>query len=90
VVDDCDTDLIPIKLKPKKTEEVPEPTKEVKKEEESFQPTGATPIKWTSRGWKRPEDEPDGTPNSTTPKMRRWRQSLSLYQNLLPLSSNLR
>ena len=66
VTDDWDTDFIPIKLKPRKMEEVPEPAEEVK-EEESSQLTGATPIKWTSRGWKGPEDEPDGTPNSTTP-----------------------
>lgn len=66
VIDDWDTDLIPIKLKPKKTEEALEPTEEVK-EEESSQPTRAAPVKWTSRGWKRPEDELDETPNSTTP-----------------------
>ena len=66
VIDDWDADFIPIKLKPKKTEEVPE-LNEVKEEEESSQPTGTAPIKWTSRGWKRSEDEPDGTPNSTTP-----------------------
>ena len=63
VMDDWDTDLIPIKLR--KTEEVREPA-EVVKEEELSQPTGA-PIKWTSRGWKRPEDEPNETNNSTTP-----------------------
>lgn len=66
VIDDWDTDLIPIKLRPKKTEEALEPTEEVK-EEESSQATGAALVKWTSRGWKRPEDELDGTPNSTTP-----------------------
>jgi WW domain-binding protein 4 len=68
VMDDWDTDLIPIKLKPKKAEEVPEPTDEVKKEGESSQPTGAAPIKWTSRGWKRPEDESDVAVGSTTLK----------------------
>jgi WW domain-binding protein 4 len=66
VMDDWDTDLIPIKLK--KTEEVREPTDEVKKEAEPPQPTGAIPIKWTSRGWKRPEDEPDETLGPTAPK----------------------
>ena len=64
VTDDWDVDLIPVKLKPKKTEEAPE----AKQEEEPSQPTGATPIKWTSRGWKRPEDEPDETPSSSTLK----------------------
>ena len=67
VTDDWDADLIPIKLKPKKME-VAELTDEVKKEEESSQPTEAAPIKWTSRGWKRREDELDETLNSTTPK----------------------
>ena len=67
VVDDWDTNLIPIKLKPKKMEVVPEPADGVKKEEESSQP-GTAPIKWTSRGWKGPEDEPDGTPSSAIPK----------------------
>ena len=61
VTDDWDADLIPIKLK---KEEVQEPTGEVKKEAELSQPAGAAPIKWTSRGWKRPEDEPDGPPKS--------------------------
>jgi len=65
VTDDWDADLIPIKLKPKKTEGAP--TEEVKREESS-QPAGAAPIKWTSRGWKRPEDEPGETPNPMTPK----------------------
>ncbi|KAF9644601.1 hypothetical protein BDM02DRAFT_3150104 [Thelephora ganbajun] len=63
VTDDWSTDLIPIKLKPK-MEEVLEPTEQVKTEEGSSQPTGVVPVKWTSRGWKRPEDEPDGTPSS--------------------------
>ena len=62
VADDWDVDLIPVKLKPKKTE-VPEPAE---KEEELSQPIGAAPIKWTSRGWKRPEDGPDETPSSLT------------------------
>jgi len=67
VTDDWDADLIPIKLK--KTEEVQEPTDAVKKEEEDpSKPAGAAPIKWTSRGWKRPEDEPDGSPDSVAPK----------------------
>lgn len=66
VTDDSNPDLIPIKLKPKKTEEVSEPTVEVI-EEESSEPTGVAPIKWTSRGWKQPEDEPEGIPNPTTP-----------------------
>ena len=66
VMDDWDADLIPIKLK--KAEEVQKSTDEVKKEEEPSQSTGAAPIKWTSRGWKRPEDEPDGPPDSMTPK----------------------
>jgi len=67
VTDNWDADLIPIKLK--KAEEVQEPLGEVKKEEDGpFQPAGAAPIKWTSRGWKRPEDEPDGPPNSMVPK----------------------
>jgi len=61
VMGDWDADLIPIKLK--KAEEVQEPTDEVKKEEKSSQPAGIAPIKWTSRGWKRPEDEPDGLSN---------------------------
>ena len=68
VTGDWDADIIPIKLKSKKTEEVAESTDGVKKEGESSQPTEATPIKWTSRGWKRREDEPDETPKSTTPK----------------------
>jgi len=66
MMDDWDADLIPIKLK--KVEDVREPTDEVKKEEEPSQPAGAAPIKWTSRGWKRPEDEPDGPPDSIAPK----------------------
>lgn len=66
VMDHWDADLIPIKLK--KAEEVQEPTDEVKKEEEPSQPGGTAPIKWTSRGWKRPEDEPDGSPNLMAPK----------------------
>ena len=66
VIKDEDADLIPIRLKPKKTEEVLESADEVKKVEERV-----TPIKWTSRGWGRPEDELDGTPNSTTPKVER-------------------
>lgn len=68
VTDELDADLIPIKLKVKKTEEVQDPTGGVKKEEESSQPTGAAQIKWTSRGWKRPEDESDGAPDSTISK----------------------
>jgi len=68
VIDDGDADLIPIKLKPKKTE-LSEPSEGVKKEEESSKPTGLTPIKWTSRGWGRPEDELNGIPNSATPKV---------------------
>lgn len=68
VMDDLDTELIPIKLKPKTTEGVQEPTEGTKREEESSQPTGTATIKWTSRGWKRPEDEPDGTPSSATLK----------------------
>ena len=44
VIDDWDTDLIPIKLRPKKTEEALEPTEEVK-EEESSQATGAALVK---------------------------------------------
>lgn len=64
VTDDWDVDLIPVKLKPKKTEEVLEPTS--KEEEESSKPTGVASIKWTSRGWKRPEDEPDVTPSAST------------------------
>ena len=67
VVDDWDADLIPIKLKPKKTEEVLDPTETEEVKEESSRPTGMAPIKWTSRGWKGPEDEPEGTPDSTTP-----------------------
>ena len=67
VTDDWDAALIPIKLKPKKTEEALE-SAEVKKEEESSGPAGTTPIKWTSRGWKRPEDEPDGIPSPPAPK----------------------
>ena len=67
VVDDWDADLIPIRLKPKKTEEVQEPTGEAKGEESS-RSGGAVPIKWTSRGWKRPEDEPGETPNPMTPR----------------------
>ena len=66
VVDDWDIDSIPIKLKPKKTEEIQESTDEVKKEEDSSQHTREPPIKWTSRGWKRPEDEPDEPPCPTT------------------------
>jgi WW domain-binding protein 4 len=66
VVDDWDADLVPVKLKPKKVE-VLEPAEGVKKEEPS-QLTGVAPIKWTSRGWKRPEDEPDGGPSPSTLK----------------------
>ena len=66
VMDDWDTDLIPIKLKPKKVE-VLEPTEEVKEEEISQTP-GVAPVKWTSRGWKQPEHEPNKAPNPTTPK----------------------
>ena len=62
VTDDWEGDMIPVKLKVKKTEEVPEPAEEVKEEEPS------EPIKWTSRGWKRQEDEPDRTPNPSTLK----------------------
>ena len=58
VTDDWDADVIPIKLKPRKTEEV--------KEEESSQPTEEAPVKWTTRGWKQPENEPDGTLDSAT------------------------
>ena len=65
VTDDWDPGLIPIKLKPKKTEEVPE-LNEVKEEGESSQPAEAAPIKWTARGWKRSEDGPDRT--SSPPK----------------------
>jgi WW domain-binding protein 4 len=64
VTDAWDADLIPIKLKPKKKSETPEPGEGVKEEEESAQSGGEAPIKWTSRGWKRPEDEPDETLNS--------------------------
>jgi len=66
VTDDWDADLIPIKLK--KAEEVKEPIGEVMEEEDPSQPTGAAPIKWTSRGWKRPDDEPDESPNLVVPK----------------------
>jgi WW domain-binding protein 4 len=66
VTDDWDSNLIPIKLKPKKTEEVPE-LNEVKDEGESSQPTEAAPIKWTARGWKRSEDGPDRASSPTTP-----------------------
>jgi WW domain-binding protein 4 len=68
VSDDWDAALIPIKLKPKKAEEALESAEEVKKEEESSGPAGTAPIKWTSRGWKRPEDEPDGIPDPPVPK----------------------
>ena len=57
VTDDWDADLIPIKRKPRKTEEV--------KEEESSQPNEEAPVKWTTRGWEQPENEPDNTPDST-------------------------
>ena len=68
VMDDWAANSIPIKLKPKKTEKVEEPADGVKREEESSQPTGTAPIKWTSRGWKRREDESDETHNSGAPK----------------------
>ena len=68
VMNDWDAELIPIKLKPKVTEGVRELTEEAKGEGESPRPSGEAPVKWTSRGWKRPEDEPDGTPNPETPK----------------------
>lgn len=58
VTDDLDADLIPIRLKPRKTEEV--------KEEEPSQPDGEAPVKWTTRGWKQPENESDNNPDSTT------------------------
>lgn len=64
VTDNWDADSIPIKLKPKKIEEVPEPAGEVKNEDQS---TDITPVKWSSRGWKRPEDELDGTSSPLTP-----------------------
>ena len=58
VTDSLEADLIPIRLKPKKTEEV--------KEEELSQPNEEAPVKWTTRGWKQPENEPDNTLDSTT------------------------
>ena len=69
VADDWDADLVPIKLKPRKVEEVPELTEETKKEEEPSQRTDTGPVKWTSRGWKRPEDEPVIIPGSLTPEV---------------------
>lgn len=66
VTDDWDADLIPVKLKPKKMDEL-ELAEEVKQDDPS-QHTEAAPIKWTSRGWKRPEDEPDGTRSALTLK----------------------
>lgn len=64
IADDWDADLVPIKLKPRKVEEASELTEEVKKEEGSSQRADTGPVKWTSRGWKRPEDEPAVIPGS--------------------------
>lgn len=68
VTDDLEVDLIPVKLKPRKVEVMPEPDEEVGKDQKPSQSTGAAPVKWTSRGWKRPEDEPDEIPGSSTLK----------------------
>ena len=35
------------------------------KEEESSKPNEEAPVKWTTRGWEQPENEPDNTPDST-------------------------
>ena len=56
MADGWDADLIPIKVKPRKTGEV--------KEEESPRPNGEAPVEWTTPGWNQPEVRSDNTSDS--------------------------
>lgn len=82
VMDEWDADLIPIKLKPKKMEEGPE-LAEVKGESQHNE---GAPIKWTSRGWKKPEDEQEGTTDSPPTKSKEEEENIVVPEPVATVS----